>query len=190
MSHLPSLTSRHCFQLLEYSGKFSFQASHMDGNFFGMVIVPDQLQVINSALVFLLIPSFNQIFYPWLSKIRVIENSLQRMSIGGIAAGLAFFAAGVLEIVLEKTYPQFPAKQHAFLNIINTLPCDVNVLNRFNGAQRVASGDIYLFKNIACDNYQSYRLTIRAPVQCGYFRLNKSHLSLQMKCIEFQVCHT
>lgn len=161
----------------------------MDGNFFGMVIVPDQLQVINAALVFLLIPGFNQILYPWLSKIRVIENSLQRMSIGGIAAGLAFFMAGILEIALEKTYPQFPEKQHAFLNIINTLPCDVNVLNRFNGAQKVASGDIYLFKNITCDDYQSYTLIIRAPFQCGYFRLNRSHMSLPLECIEFQVKH-
>lgn len=159
----------------------------MNGNFFGMIIIPDQIQVINPALVFLLIPGFNKLFYPWFSKCRIIENSLQRMAIGGIAAGLAFFTAGILELALEKTYPQLPDKQHAFVNMINTLPCDVKIRNHFNKEQVVHSGAMFLYKNIACETFPTYTLAIKAPVQCGYIHLTTSTCSIQMSCFEFQV---
>lgn len=159
----------------------------MNGNFLGMVIIPDQFQVINAALVFLMIPGFNRFFYPWFSKYQIIENSLQRMAIGGIAAGMAFFAAGVLELVLEKTYPQFPDKQHAFLNIINTLPCDILVGNCFNVEQIIHPGDIYTFKNISCKYFPTYVLNMTASVQCGHIKFTRNTFLQNRNCIESQV---
>lgn len=172
---------------MKYSELRFFQASHMNGSFLGMIIIPDQFQVINAALVFLLIPGFNRFFYPWFLKFHIIDNSLQRMAIGGIAAGLAFFAAGVLELVLEKTYPRFPEKQHLFLNIINTLPCDIQIRNFFNVEQIVHPGDIYTFKNISCKYFPTYTLNMTAPVQCGHLKLNKDIFLQNRECIQFQV---
>lgn len=159
----------------------------MDGNFLGMVIIPDQFQVINAVLVFMLIPGFNRFLYPWFLKIHIIENSLQRMAIGGIAAGLAFFAAGVLELVLEKTYPQFPEKHHTFLNVINTLPCDIQVGNCFNIEQIIHPGEIYTFNNISCKYFPTYILNMTAPTQCGHIELIRKTFLQHRDCIEFQV---
>lgn len=64
----------------------------MDGNILGVQIVPDQMQVINPAMVLVLIPMFDKLLYPSCEKINFLKNSLHRMALGGMAAGLAFIA--------------------------------------------------------------------------------------------------
>jgi solute carrier family 15 oligopeptide transporter 1 len=73
----------------------------MDGNTFGFVIKPDQMQVINPVLVLLLIPLFDQVIYPILAKFNLLKKPLQRLTVGGIFAGLAFIVSGVVELSLE-----------------------------------------------------------------------------------------
>lgn len=159
----------------------------MNGNLFGTVINPDQIQVLNPAIVFLLIPSFNGILYPWFMKFHIFENSLQRMAVGGIIAGLAFFVAGILELALESTYPQFPDKHHSFLNIINTLPCHVRVQYLLNEDQNIQSGDILMLKSIACQNHSTYKLKMTTAFQCGFINITNTTISLQLDCLEYQV---
>lgn len=67
------------------------------------------------------------------------------MVAGGIAAGIAFLASGILELQLEKTYPQLPGKGHAALNCINTLPCAVIVKNDQYEA-RIGYGEMVNFR--------------------------------------------
>lgn len=99
----------------------------MNGNIMGAQITPDQMQVVNPVMVLIIIPIFDRIFYPCFSKYNILENSLHRMALGGIIAGMAFLSAGLLELVLETTYPELPDKNHASVNIINTLPCNLRV---------------------------------------------------------------
>lgn len=159
----------------------------MDGNVLGTQIVPDQMQVVNPAMVLVLIPIFDRIFYPCFSKLGILENSLHRMALGGIVAGLAFFSAGILEMVLEKTYPELPSTNHASVNVINTLPCRLRVYNPFNGKQVIDSGDIFRFKDIACHNYSAYKLTVEAPLDCGDLHFKRHRFTLQIVCVEYQV---
>lgn len=75
-------------------------------------------------MVLLMIPIFEKCVFP---KVKAFKSPLNRMVAGGIAAGTAFLASGILELQLEKTYPILPSKGEAALNCINTLPCTVHV---------------------------------------------------------------
>lgn len=138
----------------------------MDGNVLGVQIVPDQMQVVNPAMVLILIPIFDKVLNPFMIKHEILENPLHRMAIGGIIAGLAFLSAGILELVLERTYPEIPDANQAFFNFINTLPCDVYVYNPFNRLQRIPSGSLHKFKDLV-QNSTQYKLKIEASAKCG-----------------------
>lgn len=159
----------------------------MDGIFLGTQIVPDQMQVINPALVLFLIPIFDRIFYPFLTKLQMLENPLHRMAIGGLIAGLAFLSAGVLELILERSYPELPDKNEASLNLINTLPCDLVLYNPFNVRQEMNSSELMRFKDIYAENFSDYKIRIDAPKECDDFILERSHLEEKITAIEYQV---
>jgi len=59
------------------------------------------LQVVNPFLILALIPFFDQVFYPALEKLNLLKKPLQRLTVGGILAGIAFIISGILEIKLE-----------------------------------------------------------------------------------------
>lgn len=139
----------------------------MDGNVMGVQIVPDQMQVVNPAMVLILIPIFDKVLNPFMTKHEILENPLHRMAIGGIIAGLAFLSAGILELVLERTYPEIPDANQAFFNFINTLPCDLYVYNPFNRLQRIPSGSLHTFKDLMVQNSTQYKLKIEASSKCG-----------------------
>lgn len=159
----------------------------MDGNVLGLHIVPDQMQVINPAIVLVLIPLFEKVLYPLLTKMNILENPLHRMAIGGIIAGVAFLAAGILELVLEKTYPELPEKYHASLNFINTLPCDLTVYSPFSKAQQLNATEYFKFRNIAAHNYTQYDIKIKAPMVCGDIKLARNEFKMRIHAIEYQV---
>ncbi|KAJ8933228.1 hypothetical protein NQ318_010051 [Aromia moschata] len=132
-------------------------------------------------------PDLRSHLLPCFAKLRVLENSLHRMAIGGIVAGLAFFSAGILELVLETTYPELPDKNHASVNVINTLPCDLKVLNPFNGMQIINSSEIFRFKNILCHNYTKYTIAVEAPLSCGPISFSRHKFQLDVVSVEYQI---
>ena len=73
----------------------------MDGVVGGYTIKPDQVQVLNPALILLFIPLFDNLLYPLLAKCNFLKKPLQRLTVGGILAGVAFIISGVLELELE-----------------------------------------------------------------------------------------
>ncbi|CAG9772810.1 unnamed protein product [Ceutorhynchus assimilis] len=163
----------------QQGSRWTFQAAHMDGNILGIQIVPDQMQVINPAMVLVLIPVFDKILYPCCEKLNCLKNPLHRMAIGGLTAGLAFVAAGFLELVLEKTYPALPAKNHGSVNVINSLPCSITIISEFSWIMQVLDASkILRFQNIPCHNRTRYTLEIRAPIKCDHIRLNKERFKM------------
>ncbi|XP_019872597.1 solute carrier family 15 member 2-like [Aethina tumida] len=171
----------------QQGSRWTFQASHMDGNVFGTQIVPDQMQVINPGLVLILIPIFDNIFYPCFAKCNLMENSLHRMAIGGIIAGLAFFSAGVLELILETTYAQIPDRHTAGINVINTLPCDIKLENPLHGRMLLRSSDLHRINGIEAYNYTTYALDVEAPLRCGDISFNQHKFNLKVLSFEQQV---
>ncbi|XP_050300930.1 peptide transporter family 1-like [Anthonomus grandis grandis] len=170
----------------QQGSRWTFQASHMNGNIFGVQVVPDQMQVINPAMVLVMIPIFDKLLYPCCEKINVFKNPLHRMAFGGLAAGLSFFAAGLLELKLEKSYPQLPGKRQASVNIINTLPCSIIISSPFRRLQVLDAEKILRFQNLKCHNKTLYNLRVKAPIECHNLRLNKEEFEVTALLQELQ----
>ncbi|CAH1102182.1 unnamed protein product [Psylliodes chrysocephalus] len=171
----------------QQGSRWTFQASHMNGNIMGAQITPDQMQVVNPVMVLIIIPIFDRIFYPCFSKYNILENSLHRMALGGIIAGMAFLSAGLLELVLETTYPELPDKNHASVNIINTLPCNLRLYNPFNGVQIINASELFRFKNVVTHNYSTFSLRVEAPYYCGDCYFSKHTFDINILSVEHQI---
>lgn len=110
----------------QQGSRWTFQATRMDGNIGFTQIKPDQMQVINPLLILIFIPIFDCGIYPLLSKIG-IRRPLQKLTIGGILAGIAFMVSGFVELELEKTYPVFSQPSQSQVRIFNGVPCDFSI---------------------------------------------------------------
>jgi solute carrier family 15 oligopeptide transporter 1 len=93
----------------------------MDGNTWGWVIKPDQLQVINPLLVLAFIPIFDRGIYPLLATCGMLKSPLQRLTMGGIFAGIAFAISGLVELSLEATYATELKSGESNIHLINGL---------------------------------------------------------------------
>lgn len=94
----------------------------MTGDVGGYSIKPDQMQVINPLLILLFIPLFDYFVYPVLAKVG-IKRPLQKLTLGGILAGVAFMISGFVELKLEKTYAVIPGPSESQLRVFNGLDC-------------------------------------------------------------------
>lgn len=66
----------------QQASRWTLQATRMNGQLGAFTIKPDQIQVINPLLVILMIPVFEYVIYPFLTKIKLFHRPLQRMTIG------------------------------------------------------------------------------------------------------------
>lgn len=66
---------------------------------------PAQMQAFNPLLVMLLIPFNNFVLYPWLRRRGWEPTSLRRMTWGIVFAGLAWIAAGALQLAIDDGLP-------------------------------------------------------------------------------------
>ncbi|XP_030766233.1 solute carrier family 15 member 2-like isoform X2 [Sitophilus oryzae] len=169
----------------QQGSRWTFQASHMDASVLGIQIVPDQMQVINPAMVLVLIPVFDKGFYPYCEKKNILKNPLHRMALGGMAAGLSFIS-GILELVLETTYPDVPQRNRISVNVINTMPCDVTIWNSLDKERNLESGNSIRFRNILKHNKTSYKLSVNAPKNCGNISLTNKNIQVQKTLEESQ----
>uniref|UniRef100_A0A182IYZ6 Oligopeptide transporter 1 n=1 Tax=Anopheles atroparvus TaxID=41427 RepID=A0A182IYZ6_ANOAO len=110
----------------QQGSRWTFQATRMDGDLGFWTIKPDQMQVINPLLILVFIPLYEIAFYPLLSLIG-IRRPLQKLTLGGIFAGLAFVISTIVEIQLESTYAVLPKAGEGQLRIFNGMNCDYRV---------------------------------------------------------------
>eukprot|EP00095_Tigriopus_kingsejongensis_P000412 maker-scaffold19_size710362-snap-gene-5.13 protein:Tk00412 transcript:maker-scaffold19_size710362-snap-gene-5.13-mRNA-1 annotation:"peptide transporter family 1-like isoform x2" len=136
----------------QQGSRWTFQATRMDGTIGSVVILPDQMQVINAVLILVFIPIFDKIIYPlcgtpaWFktqqtpdlsvtfltlfaAKCNLLKSPLQKIVTGGCLLAVAFVVSGVVELILEKTYPVPPTAEFARLGFHNGLPdlCQINI---------------------------------------------------------------
>merc|ERR1711874_907539 len=108
--------------------RWTFQATRMNG-MIGSIgkIKPDQMQVVNPLLILFLLPLFDRLIYPAFAKCGLLVKPLQRMTVGGILTGAAFFISGFLELEMMKTYAKIPAVGSSHLHFMNNIPCHVSL---------------------------------------------------------------
>lgn len=75
----------------------------MDGSLLTYYIKPDQMQVVNPLLILIFIPLFELYVYPALSIIG-IRKPLQKMSLGGILAAIAFVMSAYVEFYVQVSH--------------------------------------------------------------------------------------
>lgn len=94
----------------------------MNGDLGWFTIKPDQMQVINPFLILVFIPLYEMVFYPLLNLIG-IRRPLQKITLGGIFAGVAFLCSMGVEIIIEPTYPILPVVGESQFRIFNAKNC-------------------------------------------------------------------
>ncbi|XP_061081719.1 solute carrier family 15 member 1-like [Conger conger] len=115
----------------QQGSRWTLQATTMDGNFGFLIIQPDQMQTVNPILILVLVPIMDSAVYPLIKKCGLNFTPLRRMTVGMLLAGLAFVAAALVQIEIDKTLPNFPASNEAqlkFLNLGNS-PLDISAEN-------------------------------------------------------------
>lgn len=112
----------------QQGSRWTLQATRMIGKTGTTTIYPEQMQLVNSALVLIFIPLFDGVIYPVFARCNLLLNPIHRMVVGGILAGLAFIVAAVVELSLEGSYAKIPADGLSTLHLMNSLPCHLKVV--------------------------------------------------------------
>lgn len=73
----------------------------MSGDIGFYTILPDQMQVVNPLLILAFIPLFDTVIYPLLNKCKALRTPLQRLTVGGLLAAVAFILSALVELQLE-----------------------------------------------------------------------------------------
>ncbi|XP_056122794.1 solute carrier family 15 member 1b [Rhinichthys klamathensis goyatoka] len=106
----------------QQGSRWTLQATTMDGNFGAFIIQPDMMQIVNPVLIVIMVPIMDSAIYPLIKKCHINFTPLRRMTVGMLVAALAFVAAALLQIQIDKTIPKFPSSsetQVKFLNLEN-----------------------------------------------------------------------
>ncbi|XP_015515414.2 peptide transporter family 1 isoform X1 [Neodiprion lecontei] len=111
----------------QQGSRWTIQATRMDGQIGSFLLKPDQMQVVNPLLIIILIPIFETAIYPCLNKLRLLRTPLQKLTTGGLLAGIAFIISAIVELQLESTYPVLPSSGLAQVRVFNTLNCPITM---------------------------------------------------------------
>lgn len=132
----------------QQGSQWTLQANKMDGEFFGLQVLPDQMQVVNPFLILILVPFFAYIVYPIFARCNLLNKPLQKITIGGLAAAAAFGAAGCLDLVLESLEEPAIAPGFTKLTFVNTVPCPIKVSGPPNLDHEIGVGMIHVEKTL------------------------------------------
>ncbi|XP_029308523.1 solute carrier family 15 member 1b [Cottoperca gobio] len=130
----------------QQGSRWTLQATTMNGNFGFLTIQPDQMQTVNPILILILVPIMDSLIYPLISKCKLNFSPLKRMTVGMFFAALAFVAAGLIQLQIDQTLPQFPSNtegQVKFINMINRT-LDVRAGDNAFTLQPFTANDEYL----------------------------------------------
>uniref|UniRef100_A0A3Q3LS73 Solute carrier family 15 member 1b n=1 Tax=Labrus bergylta TaxID=56723 RepID=A0A3Q3LS73_9LABR len=110
----------------QQGSRWTLQATTMDGDFGLLTIQPDQMQTVNPILILVLVPIMDSVIYPLISKCKLNFTPLKKMTVGMFLAALAFIAAALVQLQIDKTLPQFPSGTGVQAKIINMLDRQVD----------------------------------------------------------------
>lgn len=88
------------------SSRWTFQAVQLNGDLGGgITLQPDQMQLSLGLMVMLQLAVFEVTLNPLLARARLLSTPLQRMSVGGLMAAVSFLCAAVLQIYVDRAFP-------------------------------------------------------------------------------------
>ncbi|KAM7065968.1 solute carrier family 15 member 1 [Acridotheres tristis] len=102
----------------QQGSRWTLQATAMNGDF-GFQIQPDQMQIVNPILIVVMVPVVDSLVYPLIKKCKLNFTPLKKMTVGMFLGSLAFVAAALVQVQIDKTYPVFPAAWQAQIKLIN-----------------------------------------------------------------------
>lgn len=153
----------------QQGSRWTFQATHMDGDIGFVTIKPDQMQVINPLLILAFIPLYEVLFYPLLEKVG-IRSPLQKLALGGVFAGLAFLASAFVEMKLSDTYATLPESGEAQIRIINSMPCNYTFDTNIPDNNKIVLDQFQMFTEMYVDVPRNksfpYTATSDRPDRC------------------------
>ncbi|NXS42827.1 S15A1 protein, partial [Balaeniceps rex] len=103
----------------QQGSRWTLQATTMDGDFGAIQIQPDQMQTVNPILIMIMVPVVDAVVYPLIKKCKINFTPLRKMTVGMFLACLAFVAAALVQVQIDKTLPVFPAAGQSQIKIIN-----------------------------------------------------------------------
>ncbi|KAF2359846.1 Proton-dependent oligopeptide transporter family [Trinorchestia longiramus] len=102
-----------------------FQAKRLS-NHIGSYRIPAELtSSINPLLILILIPLFDLVVYPLLSKLQVLTSVASRMTTGMVFAVVSFVIYGLINMQVEQT---ILTNQETGIVLYNSRPCQVTVM--------------------------------------------------------------
>ncbi|XP_010602876.1 solute carrier family 15 member 1 isoform X1 [Fukomys damarensis] len=103
----------------QQGSRWTLQATTMSGRIGAVEIQPDQMQTVNAILIVIMVPVFDAVIYPLIAKCGLNFTSLKRMTFGMFLASMAFVAAAVVQLEIDKTLPVFPEAHHVQIKVLN-----------------------------------------------------------------------
>ncbi|NXN11509.1 S15A1 protein, partial [Indicator maculatus] len=103
----------------QQGSRWTLQATTMDGNFGDIQIQPDQMQTVNPILIIIMVPVVDTVIYPLIKKCKINFTPLRKMTVGMFLASLAFVAAALVQVQIDKTIPVFPTANQSQIKVIN-----------------------------------------------------------------------
>ncbi|NXO02513.1 S15A1 protein, partial [Rhinopomastus cyanomelas] len=107
----------------QQGSRWTLQATTMDGNFvdFEMLLVFFNVlqQTVNPILIIIMVPVVDAVVYPLIKKCKINFTPLRKITVGMFLAALAFVAAALVQVQIDKTLPVFPAEGQSQIKIIN-----------------------------------------------------------------------
>ncbi|XP_031435123.1 solute carrier family 15 member 1 [Clupea harengus] len=107
--------------------RWTLQATTMDGNFGFLVLQPDQMQTLNPILILTLVPITDRLIYPLINKCGLNFSPLKRMTVGMFLAAMAFVAAALVQLEIDKSLPILPSSSQTQVRVLNVANSGVMV---------------------------------------------------------------
>uniref|UniRef100_A0A8C2JQK7 Solute carrier family 15 member 1a n=1 Tax=Cyprinus carpio TaxID=7962 RepID=A0A8C2JQK7_CYPCA len=121
--------------------RWTLQATTMSGDFGAFILQPDQMQTVNPILILTLVPIMDRLIFPLIQKCGLNFSPLKRMTVGMLFAAMAFVAAALVQIEIDKTLPNFPSSSESQLKVVNINNKTLNVQHTFKHTYFTLSAD-------------------------------------------------
>ncbi|NWW78690.1 S15A1 protein, partial [Climacteris rufus] len=111
----------------QQGSRWTLQATTMNGDFVGYFLflfffLINTFQtsfIVNSILIVIMVPAVDSLVYPAIKKCKVNFTPLKRITVGMFLASMAFVAATILQVQIDKTLPVFPAAGQTQIRLMN-----------------------------------------------------------------------
>ncbi|NXF06907.1 S15A1 protein, partial [Smithornis capensis] len=119
----------------QQGSRWTLQATAMDGDFVVLNFFSSYVrlqQIVNPILIVIMVPVVDSVIYPLIAKCKINFTPLKKMTVGMFLASMAFVAAALVQVQIDKTYPVFPAAGQTQIRLVNlgVVPATVQFQNQ------------------------------------------------------------